>query len=341
MTGQVLGLLAAVILAVAFWPGAGLMARWRRARDFAHRSRREDALKHLLKGEAAGQPISCDALAGLLAITPGNVVKLLEELEQRGLLTLENGKPRLRPAGRELGLHIVRAHRLWESYLADATGMEEERWHEEAERQEHLLSVEAANELSARLGHPTHDPHGDWIPDEGKPLPPEEGRSLNEADMETPLLITHIEDEPEVVYRQLAASGLRPGMRAYVLEKTPTRIRLWADGTEHVLAPLLAENVSIKPLPEGTPLQELVEERSLSMLKPGEAVRVAGLSRACRPAERRRLLDLGFVPGTRVEIEMVSPAGDPTAYRVRGTVVALRREQAQLIRVTREEVLAA
>jgi Fe2+ transport system protein FeoA len=45
-------------------------------------------------------------------------------------------------------------------------------------------------------------------------------------------------------------------------------------------------------------------------------------------------LDLGFVPGTAVEIEMVSPGGDPTAYRVRGTVVALRREQANLVRIS-------
>ena len=54
-----------------------------------------------------------------------------------------------------------------------------------------------------------------------------------------------------------------------------------------------------------------------------------------------RLLDLGFVAGTPVEVEMVSPAGDPTAYRVRGTVIALRREQAGLIRLAHQEAVAA
>lgn len=53
-------------------------------------------------------------------------------------------------------------------------------------------------------------------------------------------------------------------------------------------------------------------------------------------AERRRMLDLGILPGTRVEVVMRSPLGDPTAYQVRGSVVALRREQAQLITVERE-----
>jgi DtxR family Mn-dependent transcriptional regulator len=60
---------------------------------------------------------------------------------------------------------------------------------------------------------------------------------------------------------------------------------------------------------------------------------VLGLTAACRGAERRRLLDLGFVSGSVVEANLVSPAGDPTAYLVRGALVALRREQARFIRI--------
>lgn len=52
--------------------------------------------------------------------------------------------------------------------------------------------------------------------------------------------------------------------------------------------------------------------------------------------ERRRMLDLGIVPGTRVEVALLNPLGDPTGYRVRGAVVALRREQARRIRVQME-----
>lgn len=334
-------ILVFAVALLVFWPGGGLLSRWRRTREFSRRARREDALKCLFKAEVLGKTLSREALAGTLQITAASAVRLLGELEERGLLTFDEGKTRLRPAGRELGLHIVRAHRLWESYLADATGVEESQWHPKAERQEHLLSPEAANELAAKLGHPTRDPHGDWIPDKDTPLPPEREMSLNEAAPDTPLLITHIEDEPDVVYRQLLDRGLRPGMKAFVRSKSSGRIRFWADGAEHVLAPMLAENISIQPLPGGGTVQDILEERYLSMTKPGEAVQVTGLSGACRPPERRRLLDLGFVPGTRVEIDMVSPAGDPTAYRVRGTVVALRREQARLIRVNPAEIEAA
>lgn len=329
--------LFAVAVAGLVWPRHGLLARWRRAREQSRRARREDALKHILKSEANGRVPTLDSIAGALQITTSHAAGLLGELEDRGLLGFEGGRLRLKPAGRELGLHIVRAHRLWESYLAEQTGVAEMKWHHLAEKQEHLLSPEQADVLAARLGHPTRDPHGDVIPPAGGALETEEGRSLNSAEPDTPVLITHLEDEPETVYRQLVALGLRPGMKAFVLDKSTTRIRFWADGNEHVLAPVLAENVTIRPLPEFR-TEDLAEEEFLSGLKPGGRTRVVGLSPACRSPERRRLLDLGFVPGTLVEVEMISPGGDPTAYRVRGTVVALRKEQSSLVRVTSREV---
>lgn len=329
-----------ILLAVAvFWPRHGLLARWRQAHDLARRMRREDALKHILKSEANGRVATLESIAGALHITTGSAARLLDELASHDLLTFEGGQLRLRPAGREMGLHVLRAHRLWESYLAEETGIAEDEWHRRAERQEHLLTPAQTRALAARLGHPTRDPHGDVIPSSDGTFEGEDSQSLNSVEPETPVLITHIEDEPETVYSQLVALGLRAGMHAFVIEKSPTRIRFWADGNEHTLAPVLAENVSIRPLPDyGT--ADLVEEEFLSGLPPGRRARVVGLSGACRGPERRRLLDLGFVPGTPVEVEMVSPAGDPTAYRVRGSVVALRREQANLVRINSREAVA-
>lgn len=72
----------------------------------------------------------------------------------------------------------------------------------------------------------------------------------------------------------------------------------------------------------------------LAELQPGQQARIAGLAPECKGAERRRLLDLGFVPGTLVVAEMHSPTGDLTAYRVRGTLIALRREQSHMVGIT-------
>ncbi len=52
--------------------------------------------------------------------------------------------------------------------------------------------------------------------------------------------------------------------------------------------------------------------------------------------ERRRMMDLGILPGTKIAIELTNPLGDPTAYRIRGAVIALRRVQARQIQITIE-----
>lgn len=325
---------AGLVLAVAAvaWPRHGFWSRWRRAQLLSERARREDALKHILKYEVNGESVSVLSVAGALQLRDGAAANLLRELEAGGLISFEAGRLALLPAGRELALHVVRAHRLWESYLAEETGVEETRWHRLAERQEHLLSPQETAALSARLGHPLVDPHGDTIPAAGAALPADAGQSVNTIACDQPFTIVHIEDEPDAVYAQLLRLGLRPGMRAYVMSKSPAQLRVWAEGREFELVPSMAQQLSVTPLPAVSPA-ELREERFLHELQVGERGRVLGLSGACRGPERRRLLDLGFVPGSIVAADLVSPGGDPTAYRVRGALMALRREQAGFIRI--------
>jgi DtxR family Mn-dependent transcriptional regulator len=325
-------ILSVVLLGLwLFWPRLGLIDRWRQMRELAARVLREDTLKHIHKAQVNGRRPTLNSIAGILHLHADRAAGLLGDMEKRGLLTFSSGEIQLTAAGREAALHIIRAHRLWESYLADRTGVAESEWHDLAEDREHHLAPDQVNALSAQLGHPTHDPHGDAIPAAGSALAADAGQSLNTVAPGETVRITHVEDEPAVIYAQLAAEGLRPGMKVRVLERSPQSIRFWADGDEHVLAPMLANNLGVVPIPAF----EIEEEPELlSNLRPGEKARVLELSRACRGAERRRLMDLGFVPGTEVGVEMVSPSGDPTAYRVRGTVIALRREQAALVRVT-------
>jgi ferrous iron transport protein A len=70
---------------------------------------------------------------------------------------------------------------------------------------------------------------------------------------------------------------------------------------------------------------------TLDLLKAGGRATITAIRST--DAERRRLLDLGILPGTKIENVMPSPLGDPVAYRVRNSVLALRREQAALIEV--------
>ena len=71
----------------------------------------------------------------------------------------------------------------------------------------------------------------------------------------------------------------------------------------------------------------------LSGLIPGQKARVTNISENCQGIERRRLMDLGFIPGSIVEVALKSPFRDPTAYLVKGAMIALRDSQADLISI--------
>src|SRR5678815_5235123 len=164
MPGWLIMLTIAFFCLIFFWLGTALFNRCRRKREFRMRVLSEDALKHIHKTQVNGRRPTLQSIAGTLHIHSDRAAGLLANMEKRNLVTLASGDLQLTPAGREAALHIIRAHRLWETYLADQTGIAESEWHGQAENQEHRLGPGQLNELSAQLGHPTHDPHGDVIP---------------------------------------------------------------------------------------------------------------------------------------------------------------------------------
>jgi DtxR family Mn-dependent transcriptional regulator len=330
-------ILLAFVSGLAFWlfrPEKGLFWQWRKARVQSQRVLREDALKHLHRCERYGRPATVESLAGALHVTRNSAASLLADLETNQLIQTKGETSVLTPQGREYALHIIRSHRLWERYLADETGYEDETWHDRAELAEHSLTPEEADALAADLGNPTHDPHGDPIPTAEGEMVPHGGQPLNALEVDVPARIVHLEDEPEASYAQLVAEELSPGMIVRIIESSSSRIRFWADGDEHLLAPVVASNISVIPLPSVAEPQLESGER-LSALRPGEKGEVISISGSSRGSERRRFLDLGILPGTLVAAELESPSGDPTAYRVREALIALRKEQADMIRIKR------
>ena len=336
LTALLIGIILLGITAVIFWPEKGILARWQKNSHLNERVQSEDALKHIYKFEMKGRRATIESVAGILHIRLDDAAELLVKMEENGLLTITGDSIQLTTAGRETALHIIRAHRLYEHYLAEETGYEEAEWHGQAERHEHELTETEINSLAFKLGNPAYDPHGDPIPTASGELVLHGGQPLTELPQNSPGNIVHLEDEPEVVYAQLVAEGLYPGMSIRVLEKTPTRIRFWANGNEHVLAPIVASNISVVEvaLAHEEP-EELIPNGSqrLNSLEIGETAQVVAISRKCRGAERRRFMDLGILPGTKIMAEMRSPGGDPTAYIIRDALIALRSEQASLIQV--------
>lgn len=329
-----IGIALLALFAIAVWPGVGLQARWKQLRENTRRVHIEDALKHLHDCEYKAIPCTRQSLSGALGISPDETAYLVQRLETLRLLKTEGDVFGLTQEGRSYALRVIRTHRLWERYLADETGTHETEWHAEAERKEHQLTREQTDALAAQMGNPRFDPHGDPIPTAAGDIPAHKGQPMNRLHKGEVGRIVHIEDEPPAVYAQLVAQGLYPGVQIRVLEISQERIRFEAEGVEAVLAPVVAANVTVVPAQEEITVEGPYE--TLDMLEPGQTARVISISRRCRRQQRRRLMDLGLLPGTRVTAEMRSASGDPTAYGIRGATIALRRAHAGMINIRRE-----
>lgn len=325
----------AVLFAALLWPRFGVLARWRRMRLSSRRVLIEDALKHLYDFEYRKIACTRQSIAGALAAGEDEATRVLDRLVTMGLVLARDEAFVLSDEGRSYALRVIRMHRLWERYLADETGLRETEWHEEAELQEHVLTANQADALAAQMGDPRYDPHGDPIPTAAGDLPNRKGVPLSQLRPGDVAEIVHVEDEPPTVYAQLVAQNLHPGLVVRVLENTREKVRFEAEGGENLLAPVVAANVTVVPLVDKRRIEGPHE--TLDALRIGESARVVGLSRRCRGQQRRRLLDLGLVPGTIVRAELSSAAGDPTAYAIRGATIALRRSHAGLIHIRKEE----
>lgn len=317
--------LAALALAVA-WPRRGFFARLRQARRLRSRILIEDALKHVHARELRGTLATAESLAGKLEVSVKEALNLISTIEENELVQSTGQGLRLTASGRKAALRVIRAHRLLERYLVDELRMPLEAIHATADRREHSLTVEEIDELEAKLGYPQQDPHGDPIPTSTGALHEIETTALTDWPLGRPAKIIHLEDEPPEALAQIVAAGLAPGMEIEVRSVGRQSLVVWDGATEYSLTPAVAANVSVGPLPH--PIRPPVK---LSSLQPGEAGRVLALR--CEGFNRRRLLDLGLTPGTVVECAYPGPMGEPTAYMIRGALIALRSEQGDEIEI--------
>ena len=321
--------LAILLLGGVLLPRYGLLARFKRWRAARQREQVEDALKFLLDAEQDGRHSAPSTLAGALGIPLGQVTALITRMQTQGLVEPHGAGLHLTAEGERWALHVVRAHRLWERYLADEARMPLRRVHGEAHRREHQLSAAELDALEAAMGHPQFDPHGDPIPNRQGQLPSQESTPLTAWEGDRPAMIVRLEDEPAIAYQQILAAGLRLGQTVRILEIKPERYVLSDGENEYRLAPAVAANVLVAPLPgHAYAASGAVPLSALAHNQHGEIV---ALDEAVQGFTRRRFLDLGLTPGTPVYPELLNFFGDPRGYRVRGTLIALRKEQAEKI----------
>jgi len=207
---------------------------------------------YALQRRAGGEGgVSTNDLAERLRVTPASVSAMLKKLADRGLAVHERYKGVvLTPEGERVALEVLRHHRLLELYLAEHLGVPWDRVHAEAEALEHVLSEDLEARIAAKLGHPTHDPHGDPIPD--AELHIEEGHTRCVADLEVGDRgrFVRVSDSDPAMLRYLAERGVRIGDRFEVVERQPfggpLTVRFGGSGRDVVLGGGLAAAMRVE-----------------------------------------------------------------------------------------------
>jgi DtxR family transcriptional regulator, Mn-dependent transcriptional regulator len=209
----------------------------------------EDYSKAIFALESRSEePVSTNALAERLGITPGSVSAMLRRLDELGLTThVPYRGVRLTDEGRQIALEVIRHHRLLESYLAEALGMPWDRVHEEAEVLEHVISEDLEARIAAKLGNPTVDPHGDPIPSADLTLEEPATERLDSLRPGEEGVFVRVSDSDPEMLRYLAERGISPGERFLVRDRQPFGGPLFVvfGGREHALGGGLARAMRV------------------------------------------------------------------------------------------------
>jgi DtxR family Mn-dependent transcriptional regulator len=197
------------------------------------------------------QPVATTALAERLGVTPASASGMVKRLDELGLVEHQPYRGvTLTDSGRRVALEVMRHHRLLELYLVETLGVPWDRVHAEAEVLEHVLSEELEELISEKLGHPTHDPHGDPIPTRDLTVDEGHTQALQALATGDRARFTRISDSDPDMLRFLSDRGIRPGDELQVVDKQPFDGPLFVQVGEavHVLGGQLARAMRVEPL---------------------------------------------------------------------------------------------
>ncbi len=208
----------------------------------------EDYLKQIYKLQGKDGRATTSAIAERMGVTAPSVTGMVKKL---AALDLVEHRPyrgvRLTEAGERAAVEVIRHHRLLERYLAESLGMSIDEVHAEADRLEHTLSETLEARIDERLGYPTHDPHGDPIPDADLQLEPSSLRLLSELAPGEEATIGRVPDGHRELLSYLSSLALVPGEQVELLGSAPFGgpLTVRVGGVEQAISCELAARIGV------------------------------------------------------------------------------------------------
>jgi DtxR family transcriptional regulator, Mn-dependent transcriptional regulator len=207
----------------------------------------QDYLKAIYALESEGQRVTTSALARRMGVSAPSTTAMTKRLAELGLVErLPYRGVALTSAGRRGALEVLRHHRLLERYLVDRLGLSLDEVHAEAELLEHALSEELEARIDAELGFPTHDPHGDPIPDRELRVVRGDDRTLLDLEPGARASISRVPDGDSALLRYLGELGIVPGSDLELVDYAPFGgpVTVRTNRGEHAISRELADRIA-------------------------------------------------------------------------------------------------
>jgi DtxR family Mn-dependent transcriptional regulator len=207
----------------------------------------QDYLKAIYALEASGERVTTSALAQRMGVSAPSATAMTKRLDELGLVErVPHRGVALTEPGRLGALEVLRHHRLLERYLVDRLGLSLDEVHAEAELLEHALSEELEAKIDAELGFPTHDPHGDPIPDRELRLVHDVERTLLDLEPGSRGAIARVPDGDSDLLRYLGELGLVPDASVEMLAQAPFGgpVTVRTSSGEHAISRELADRIA-------------------------------------------------------------------------------------------------
>lgn len=178
------------------------------------------AIYHL--GKQGTIAVSTNAIAEKIESKASSVTDMVKKLAEKNLANyVKYQGVSLTKEGRLAAALVIRKHRLWEVFLVNKLNFSWDEVHDVAEQLEHVKSLKLVNELDAFLEHPTHDPHGDPIPDKDGNYSPIKSVNIFDVDTGKEGVLSFVKDSTDAFLKYLNKNKLALGDTIKVLDYEP------------------------------------------------------------------------------------------------------------------------
>lgn len=193
--------------------------------------------------------VSTNAIANDIETKASSVTDMVKKLSDKGYVDYKKYQGvTLTEKGKEVAISIVRKHRLWEVFLVEKLNFSWDEIHEVAEQLEHIKSEKLIKQLDAFLEFPTHDPHGDPIPDAKGKIKKIDKILLSQAQVGDFCICVGVVDSSSEFLKYLDKNNIALGSKLKILQKETfdNSVTIKVGTKEFIVSNIIANNLFVK-----------------------------------------------------------------------------------------------